>query len=135
MGRPTAVSSKLEIRNPEQGRPCENCRDQVCLNTGKPCRDVERLLPGERTGTPRRERLIGLDIHGNGRDARRNVLDHRRALMDFLRDSGRRREAHIAERYFWHGLTQAQIGRQLGLSERRIGQILRDIEISISEML
>jgi len=78
---------------------------------------------------------VGLDVHGDGRDVRREILDHRRALIDFLRDSGRIREARIAEDYYWHGFTQAQIGRRLGLSERRIGQILQRLERAISELL
>ena len=104
--------------------PCEGCQDRECERTGKPCARVEALLPVERTGQPRRERLVGLDVHGHGRDVRKAIVAYRRQVVDFLRATGKTREAEISERYFLLGHTHTQIAAELGVTRQMVTKIV-----------
>jgi len=116
-----------EARRRTTGSPCNDCNDRECERTGKPCGAVEGMLPGERTGKSHRERLVGLDVRPGG-DARRAVVGYRRRVIDFLRQTGRERDAEIAEKFFWRGLTQAQIAAERGVSQSTVSRALRGIE-------
>jgi hypothetical protein len=36
-------------------KTCQKCKDQTCLKTGKPCDEIEKLLPKPTTGHGRKE--------------------------------------------------------------------------------
>jgi hypothetical protein len=37
---------------------CEKCKEKACVKTGKPCKEVEAMLPKPRSGTNGRREII-----------------------------------------------------------------------------
>jgi len=118
---------------------CSTCRRRTCEKSGKPCKRVERILPSITQGALRGERLLGLDIHGNGFDPRRRIIESRRAILDALEEGNScfkgafknknvRRVARVAALYWWEGLTAAQVGKRVGISESAVCRYLRKVE-------
>lgn len=135
MGRSFSLRNGRRARTTDgtaKGSPCEGCQDRECERTGKPCARVEALLPKDWTGRSKRERRVGLDVRPDG-DIRAAVIAYRREVIDFLRNTGRDRDAVIAEKYFWKGLTMREIAEETGLSERRVSQVLQEIDQFLAE--
>ena len=113
--------------------PCDDCPKRATCTT--PCDKLERLLPsmreGERIGeaTPTLTPITApcksnLD-NARKRQETRAVLKASLALAPGLR--------RIAEAYYLHGLSQAEIAEQEHLTQRRVARIIAKIRATTAK--
>jgi len=107
--------------------PCDDCPKRATCTT--PCEKLERILPSMEAGRYIGERKPALVAIAEPCKSNLDRSDKRRQARAALKASltlapGLRR---IAEAYYLHGLSQAEIAEREHLTRRRVGQLLADI--------
>lgn len=101
---------------------CTACpRRETCTEI---CPEIEKQLPGVRSGTLRAERGVGL-LHGGDEDLRPQIIDSVRKWLDEKKKSEKNKKVlEILELYYWQGLTQYEIAEMFGISRQYVSKLV-----------
>lgn len=103
-------------------RGCSDCPQRGACSA--PCDQLLTLLPSVDAGCRNRREVLSSDLsEPTRRLSRARAIGITRSEIDAM--TGRKRE--VAERYYWLGETQAEIAKELHITERTVRNYVRKL--------